>query len=85
MGPIDFCNEILFTMFSVGILQGPGVGCCEKYQKVPITRASCMCDFEASAQSINFPTVLPHALCYLLEGDIKRNLKDRVANENTST
>ena len=44
--------------------------------------AFCMCDFEASARPINFPILVRHTPCYLLEGDIKRIFKGRVANEN---
>ena len=76
-----FCNEIISTVFSVVILQG----CCEKYQKVPNTRASCMCDFEASARPINFLTLLRHTPCYLLEVGIDANLKCQVPVENIQT
>ena len=38
-------------------------------------------NIEAGTQPINFPTVLRHAPCYLLEGDINRNLKVPVPTE----
>ena len=41
-----------------------------------------MCDFEAPARPINFPILLRHTPCYLLEECIKRNLKDQVLVEN---
>ena len=72
-------------MFHVLIVQGPVGGGCEKYQKVPNRRASCMCNFEASARPINIVLQKGHTPCYLLEVDISRNLKGPVANENTSS
>ena len=72
------------TAFSIGILQSP----CRVLQevlKVPNTRASCTCNFEASARPINILTQKGHTPCYLLDADIKRNLKGWVPVENTST
>ena len=53
--------------------------------RVPNTRASCMCNFEASARPINIVLQKGHAPCYLLEVDISRNLKGWVPVENTSS
>ena len=72
------------TVFLVGILQAP-VGGCEKYQKLPNTRASCMCDFEASARPINILMQKGHTPCYLLVEYFIRKLKGQVPNENTSS
>ena len=68
-------------VFPVGILQDP-VGCCEKYQKVPDCTATVCVNIEASTRPINFPTLLRHTLCYLLEEYLKRNSKGWVPVEN---
>ena len=65
-------------MFSVGILQAPVGGAVRTTKKYQNCTGTVCVNIEAETQPINFPTLLRHTPCYLLEGNIKRNLKGRV-------